>query len=75
MNSRLFPGIGEVQDENLRRILYDMAMKIEMVVGSATGLTSLPAKPTDGLMERFAAGIAGSAAGLYEYRNSAWVKL
>ena len=75
MNSRLFPGIGSIEDPNLQRVLYDMAMKLEMVCGSAPGLVLLPAKPVDGQLERFAAGIAGSAAGLYEYRNSAWVKL
>ena len=73
--SRLFPGIERIPDENLRKIVYDMAMKLEMLCGSAPGLLSAPAKIAEGQVERFQAGIVGASAGLYEYRRGLWVKL
>lgn len=38
-------------------------------------LTELPAKPVEGMICFFAAGVAGVGGGTYEFVNSAWSKL
>lgn len=38
-------------------------------------LHALPQRPFDGMVGYFMAGVAGTEAGTYEYRNGAWAKL
>ena len=38
-------------------------------------LQKLPAKPIEGMVGHFAAGVAGEAAGVYSYVGGAWTKL
>jgi len=42
---------------------------------SLDALDTLPEKPFEGMLGFFVAGIAGTGAGLYEYRGGAWNKL
>ena len=38
-------------------------------------LHQLPARPQEGMMQCFAAGVAGAQAGFYEYATGTWKKL